>query len=171
MAASDATVENCVFLGWDVSGNANVSYRSCIFARNSNSAISINEDSTFEECVFAGNGTSFSYTFGANATDAGGNQTAAYFSGNGPNAVLPNILPANVVASFSNYSPTYDYHEGPNWSTAGLGGTAVGVYGGAVPWKDGSIPFNPHWIELIQSGSTNNGTLQGVTIRASAQTH
>lgn len=171
IASSNATVENCTFLGYQISTNTNVTYRNCIFGRNSNAAIVVNEASTFVECVFAGNGTSFSYSFGAAPTDGGGNQSAAYFAGASPNAVFPNILPANVVASFNNYVATNNYHVGTAWATAGLGGTEVGVYGGSSAWKDGSIPFNPHWRELTQTGSTSSGVIPGVTIKGSAQTH
>jgi len=171
IASSNATVENCIFLNWNISGNANVTYLNCIFARNINGAITVNEASTFRECVFAGNGTGFGYTFGANAIDGGGNQLAPYFAGQAPGAVLPNITAAQVATSFTTYSPTYNYNVGPTWVTAGENGTQVGVYGGATIWKDGSLPFNPHWRTLSTNSSTSSGTLGGVLIQGSAQTH
>lgn len=171
IASSNASVENSIFLNWNISGNANVTYLNCIFARNINGAITVNEASTFRECVFAGNGTGFGYTFGANATDGGGNQLAPYFAGQAPGAVLPNITSALVAMSFTTYSPTNNYNVGPTWVTAGENGTQVGVYGGATIWKDGSLPFNPHWRTLSTNSATSSGTLGGVLIQGSAQTH
>jgi len=169
-ASSNATVENSIFLNWGISGNTNVTYRNCIFAMNSNSPVTVNEVSTFRKCVFAGNGTGFGYSFG-NAIDGGGNQLAPYFAGQAPGAVLPNIPAAEVTASFTTYSPTYNYNVGPTWVTAGENGTQVGVYGGATIWKDGSLPFNPHWRTLSTNSATSSGTLGGVLIQGSAQTH
>jgi len=171
VASSNSTVENSIFLNWSIGGNVNVNYLNCIFAHNFNAAITVNEASTFRECVFAGNGTGFGYTFGPNATDGLGNQLAPYFAGQAPGAVLPNIPAAEVTASFTTYSPNYNYNVGPTWVTAGQNGTQVGVYGGETVWKDGSLPFNPHWRTLSTNGATSSGTLGGVLIQGSAQTH
>ncbi len=64
-----------------------------------------------------------------------------------------------------------DYHlkascPGKN---AGKDGTDIGIYGGAFPWKEGSIPFNPHFETIQISPKTDaNGNLN-VNIKVTAQ--
>ena len=77
----------------------------------------------------------------------------------------------NMDSPASEFSYNNDYHlqstcPGKN---AGTDGTDVGIYGGLYPWKDGSIPYNPHF-QTFQVGSTTNpaGSLD-VNIKVSAQ--
>lgn len=62
-----------------------------------------------------------------------------------------------------------NYHLLPNAANnyLGLDGTEVGIYGGLYPWKDGILPFNPHWVDLDLDNGNNN--IIGVTIRATGQ--
>jgi hypothetical protein len=47
----------------------------------------------------------------------------------------------------------------------------VGIYGGAFPWKEGSIPNTPHVTNKNIGHTTNsNGTLP-VNIKVAAQDH
>jgi len=76
-----------------------------------------------------------------------------------------------INQSGSNFSFSNDYHlkstcPGKN---AGRDGTDIGIYGGAYPWKDGSIPFNPHFRSILVNSSTEpNGNLN-VNIQVEAQ--
>jgi hypothetical protein len=87
---------------------------------------------------------------------------------------------ANVVTSdpifVTNPLPqvfTYfnDYHLAPNSPAigAGLNGTDCGIYGGANPWKEGSVPINPHIQTKAISASTDAQGDLPVNIKVGAQ--
>ena len=159
---SNTEVWNCILLGIPGS-NAGVHYENCIFATANNLATTVAEESTYVNNLFVGNGGGFSIAFGAGATDGGNLPAETILSG--PSGAFVN------ATSTAAYVFTDDYHVSPAYEGAGSDGTDIGIYGGQVPWKDGGLPFNPHWTELNGPGSTNNGTLQNVIIRGSAQTH
>lgn len=69
------------------------------------------------------------------------------------------------------YDLSHDYHlqsscPGKN---AGRDGTDLGIYGGAFPWKEGSIPFNPHFQEFNISSVTDSTGNLNVNIQVEAQ--
>ena len=76
-----------------------------------------------------------------------------------------------VTQSSNTFNYTQDYHlqatcPGKN---AGKDGTDIGIYGGAFPWKEGSIPFNPHFETIqINSKTDANGDLN-VNVKVAAQ--
>lgn len=53
----------------------------------------------------------------------------------------------------------------------GTDGTDVGLYGGVFPWKDGSLPSNPHIQKCTISGKTDNSGKLQVNITVKAQDH
>lgn len=64
---------------------------------------------------------------------------------------------------------SHDYNLLSAGKNAGTDGTDIGIYGGPSPWKDGSVPFNPHIQAKTISGYTNaDGTLN-VQIKVKAQ--
>jgi hypothetical protein len=75
------------------------------------------------------------------------------------------------VKEDSDFEYGNDYHlqsdcKGKN---AGKDGTDMGIYGGAFPWKEGSIPSNPHFQRIQISPTTGvNGNLN-VNIKVAAQ--
>lgn len=83
-----------------------------------------------------------------------------------------------LITVFINYSSvtnainfTADLHLPDNspYKNVGSDGKDLGIYGGRFPWKDGSIPFNPHIVSKNISGSTDeNGNLP-VEIEVEAQ--
>jgi hypothetical protein len=86
---------------------------------------------------------------------------------------LFNVVPTSVFATYTTplTSPQNDLHLLTNSpaSSFGIGGTDCGIYGGANPWKEGSLPPNPH-IQAKAIGNVTNA--QGelpVTIRVAAQ--
>jgi len=95
-----------------------------------------------------------------------------YGNNSGSNNIIGQI-PASIFVNQSggSYSYTQDYHlqstcPGKN---AGRDGTDIGIYGGAYPWKDGSIPSNPHFQSILVNPTTEpNGNLN-VNIQVEAQ--
>ena len=70
----------------------------------------------------------------------------------------------NIYVNQSGYIHSYmqDYNLKPTspGKNAGTDGTDVGIYGGSFPFKEGSLPVNPHIRFKNVAGSTNsNGTL------------
>ncbi|KAF0130023.1 MAG: hypothetical protein FD155_1809 [Bacteroidetes bacterium] len=64
-----------------------------------------------------------------------------------------------------------DFHLRANspYINAGRDGTDIGIYGGAFPWKDGSIPLNPHF-QTVQIAPTTDSTGNlNVNIKVAAQ--
>jgi hypothetical protein len=96
---------------------------------------------------------------------------------NGTNVGLNNIFSQGQNSFFINYqfgnpfSYTNDFHLKSNCpgKNAGTDGTDIGIYGGLYPWKEGSIPTNPH-IQAIKVGPTTDadGNLK-VIIKVKAQ--
>ncbi|MBK8482803.1 MAG: hypothetical protein IPL31_00210 [Saprospiraceae bacterium] len=70
-----------------------------------------------------------------------------------------------------NFNYSYDYHlqtSSPGKS-AGTDGTDIGIYGGTFPWKDGSLPQNPHiQFKQIAGATDQNGNLK-INIKVKAQ--
>ena len=82
----------------------------------------------------------------------------------------------NIFISSSAYPPissiyTSDFHlnSDSNLLTAANNGGQVGIYGGRFPWKDGSIPFNPHIVSKNISGNTDENANLPVEIEVEAQ--
>lgn len=81
---------------------------------------------------------------------------------------------------FANYSPETFYGDGiydadfhlptnSPYKNAGTDGTDIGIYGGPFPWKEGSVPFNPHIQHKIISGGTDQNGNLNVNIKVAAQ--
>ncbi|NVN97081.1 hypothetical protein HXX01_02500 [Candidatus Nomurabacteria bacterium] len=102
------------------------------------------------------------------------NSTLAYAQGC---IILNNILNIDMYNVFINYSLNnpfnyaYNYHlqstcPGRN---AGTDGTDMGIYGGMFPWKDGSLPPNPHIQTKIIGQTTDDAGNLNVNIKVAAQ--
>jgi len=74
-----------------------------------------------------------------------------------------------VNQSGDTFDYSHNYHLQPG-AQANLGddGTEIGIYGGYYPWKEGSIPSNPHISSKNISSDTNaNGTIHiDINVRA-----
>lgn len=96
--------------------------------------------------------------------------------GAGANYLLDNQFNISFATLLVNQSGTTynygnDYHLQNASSFLGEDGTQVGVYGGAFPWKEGSIPFNPHiQFKNIANTTDANGNLN-INIQVGAQDH
>ena len=66
-----------------------------------------------------------------------------------------------------------DYHLQSNCpgKNSGTDGTDIGIYGGSFPWKEGSIPFNPHFQSVSIPGTTDQNGNLNVNIKVAAQDH
>ena len=87
-----------------------------------------------------------------------------------------NIYNQTSSTTFVNQSETtfdykQDYHlksDSPG-KNAGKDGTDIGIYGGAFPWKEGSVPSNPHFKSVKISPKTDNSGNLNVRINVAAQ--
>jgi hypothetical protein len=77
----------------------------------------------------------------------------------------------NHTGNSFNYSNDYHLKSDSPGKFAGKDGTDIGIYGGSFPWKEGSIPFNPHYQEVQIAPQTDNQGNLNVKIKVSAQDH
>lgn len=87
---------------------------------------------------------------------------------------ITNQIPLSSI--FVNYSTsngiyTNNFHlvPGSPFANAGRDGTDIGIYGGTFPWKEGSVPFNPHFQTFIVGPTTNSTGNLPVNIKVAAQ--
>jgi hypothetical protein len=96
---------------------------------------------------------------------------------NGQNQGSGNFLDnVELPSIFVNYNPAddiynADFHLPSNspYKNAGRDGSDLGIYGGAFPWKPGSVPFNPHLQSVNIPGATDQNGNLNVNIKVSAQ--
>ncbi len=147
------TAKNCVFLGngpQQFSGNGSALYQNCVFqvAMGNTS----NLDAVYQNCIF----------LDANlpAQSTGGNNIFNQTAGSIFVDETDNALDLSDDLHLANGNPGIN---------AGTDGTDIGLYGSAAPWKEGSVPPNPHCTQVSVAGSTDaNGDLP-VTITVAAQ--
>lgn len=162
-ALATGNVKNSILLSPDLSSpikNNGLAYVNCIFA-NSSSGLAINNPSYFQDCLFAqpGEGT---LNWGPNAINSGGCEAS----------ILTHTNVFINVPHWSTFAYNHDYHLTPTTSPAlNMGGVDSGVYGGPVgaAWKEGGIPFNPHWISLSSSLGATTGGVINVNFSGAAQ--
>ena len=97
--------------------------------------------------------------FGVNGVGSYGNQ--------GSN----NLYSGLPIDSIFVNTTSLDLHlrSGSPYHNAGTDGTDIGIYGGAFPWKEGSVPSNPHFQTVKIAPKTDaNGSLN-VNIKVKAQ--
>jgi hypothetical protein len=75
-----------------------------------------------------------------------GTTASVNFTNNMPQGNYTSVGSANVFVTWSSSSYLYtdNYHLKAPESYPGMDGTQVGIYGGLRPWKEGSLPLNPH---------------------------
>lgn len=149
-----ATLENNIFL---FAGVALQNTTTCYFKNN---IFKITGNISSGGSIFRNN-----LNGGLNGIDNYGNQGSGNFS------TTISIDSIFINSNSSIWSYTYDYHLRANssYKNAGTDGTDLGIYGGVFPWKEGSIPFNPHFqIKTIAPKTNNNGALP-VFIKVKAQ--
>ena len=106
--------------------------------------------------------------------------TASFGNGNQGSGNFDTMVTLQSV--FDNYDPETmsgdniykaDFHLKANspYKNAGTDGTDIGIYGGAYPWKEGSIPSNPHFQTINIAPKTDNSGNLNVKIKVAAQDH
>lgn len=162
-AGSNTVVRNCILIDWNSASNELVHYTNNIFLTNSNSVLNVAENAVYTHNLFVGgDGSSFNVTFNNGIVE---DNTSHIQPLSGSGGAFPGT-PA--PSDYALYQPNRNYMVN---STLPLGndGSPVGIYGGDAPWKNGSLPFNPHWTLLGTPANTVDGVLPNVHIKASAQ--
>lgn len=159
---ASAQVTQCILLDMTTATNENagVTFTNNIFTRYAG-LYSFNSASTYACNLFCmTTGTTLSWT---GATDQGGNIGWQLTSNN----VFVD------VPTYSDYDEDYDYHLAIGSPGASLTCTLneAGIYGGpfGASWKEGGIPFNPHWVSFPASLGTSNGGVINVNFSGAAQ--
>jgi len=67
------------------------------------------------------------------------------------------------------YKDNFHLMANSPYKNAGRDGTDIGIYGGTFPWKEGSIPFNPHFQSLNVAPKTDGAGNLKVQITVAAQ--
>lgn len=112
-------------------------------------------------CIFHNN-----VNGGVNGVDNYSNQGSGNFLNGGS---LDQIFVNYDLGLNWNYSYNLHLVSGSPYHNAGTDGTDIGIYGGIFPWKEGSVPFNPHInLKLISPTTDNQGNLP-IQIRVRAQ--
>ncbi|MBP9176413.1 MAG: hypothetical protein KBF67_02835, partial [Flavobacteriales bacterium] len=161
-AGQNTLFEYNILYGWGNVDLSGIQFEHNVFLSNSGANITVDGPSSYLNNVWVGNNSGFAVTFTGNVTSDSGNVIRYPLSGGGPLAAFP----STTVTSYTAFDFNSNYHLNPNLPS---NVQSAGPYGGGDPWKDGSVPFNPHWKELTTPSGTENGTLQGVIIKASAQ--
>lgn len=142
------------------SPNQGVLYKNNVILFNTNGALNVNEHSSFTNNAWVLN-VGGSLTFGTNIISQ--NQNPYWTSLSSIFAYWYN------PTDYATFSFVDDLHIiNPVADTLGIGHTQVGIYGAQYKWKDGMVPFNPHWISLNVASNTVNGLL-GLSLGASGQ--
>lgn len=75
----------------------------------------------------------------------------------------------NQTGNTFDYSHDYHLQQSSPGKNAGRDGTDIGIYGGAYPWKGGSIPINPHFQTINIAPKTDASGNLNVIIKVAAQ--
>jgi hypothetical protein len=154
------TLKNNIFLGvYFLSYNGLINYslfENNIFLNGSND--------------FTGNVYSNSFKNNLFLTNFNLNRNSNFGIGNLGNQPQSSVF---INQSGNTFDYTHDYHINPDSpaKNAGTDGTDIGIYGGLFPWKEGSVPFNPHIQSLILDSKTDKDGNLNVKIKVQAQEH
>ena len=79
----------------------------------------------------------------------------------------------NVFVNYTGgaFNPSFDYHLLPSsvGINAGSDGYDIGIYGTAVPYKEGAVPFNPQVVfEQVSNQTDENGNIS-IEVEVEAQ--
>lgn len=73
------------------------------------------------------------------------------------------------IAQAISFTADFQLPDASSYKNAGADGKDIGIYGGRFPWKDGSVPFNPHIKSKSVDGSTIASGNLPVNIEVEAQ--
>jgi hypothetical protein len=164
--AHDLLVRNNVFLnygpytGWPDYVQANlIACQNTVFSNNIFMAAGYSVlSSSVTNCSFLNNVYCNTPNYYTNNTEVGN------YPAQDPNTIFVNN------AGGTTYSLLSDYHLQNPALYIGDDGTQCGLYGGFHPFKDGSVPFHPHWIQATVDQFTNQATGEiNVNFKVSSQ--
>jgi hypothetical protein len=173
--AQNVLVKNSIAAYPIIDADDEIRFDNNIFTTTGNYVIGNVSNATFENNIFLKNGTICS--FGGSNCFFKNNLFLHTSTANcdGPQS-MNNIFGVPLADIFVNvpvagYNPSYDYHLKPTCPgvDAGSDGTDMGIYGGSHPFKEGTVPYNPH-VQIKQIDNQTNG--QGelpVNVRVAAQ--
>jgi hypothetical protein len=162
----NSAIKNTIISGDFTSYQSGVSFENCIFLTTGSYSMTGAQLNTFKNCTFTGisDWVSGHNHFFRNCVFA-------------TSSLPPLTDPSNASGNFLNQSadstfvipPTnaYDYTNDYKINLSspalngGVGGTQIGIYGGASPWLKGNIPPNPH----IRTKNVDAATGAGGTLR------
>ncbi|MBX2979834.1 MAG: hypothetical protein KF905_11105 [Flavobacteriales bacterium] len=149
------TFENSVLLRGTITNSDNATVRNCIFTRPNSGPIHQSNNASISNCLFV-------------SSDPSTNSSNLVLTNNTFSVTASQLF---VNETNNEYDYVDDLHLVP--SSPGVGGandgTDIGIYGSSSPYKDGAMPFNPHYRQADIAPSTNaNGELP-VNIRVAAQ--
>jgi hypothetical protein len=152
---------------WASGGNIDALFENNIITLYSNNSnVNMNSQSRFYNNLWvrsSGQTISFGPNVFVNQDNILSNNIEQVFTSPAPTNPLSTFL-YTADYSLNENSPFYD-----QYSTHATDGGEVGIYGGMFPWKDGILPFAPHWLELTVPGNATQNGLTGITIKGSAQ--
>lgn len=157
-------VANNIIFNYDPSQySIGVQYNNNIFTRNNTTSFNVTENGNFYNNLWL-------FTSGGTLTFSGTTNQA----NNQVNAVTGIFTTSGASLTAFSFANNYHLNTGhANYTTYNnMGGAGpVGLFGSATNyWKDGILPFNPHWVAFPNGnlGYTNNGLIN-VNIKAAAQ--
>ncbi|MCW3108781.1 MAG: hypothetical protein JWQ09_3287 [Segetibacter sp.] len=100
--------------------------------------------------------------------------TSSY--GSSTNNNVSNEPIANIFLNYTSglgWKSSQNFHLKAGSKAIGLGtdGTDAGVYGTVFPFKEGGMPFNPHYQSVVIPASTNPNGMLNINITIKAQDH
>ncbi len=168
--SSQILISECVIYG-SVSGSSSQGFllTKCIISGGVNgfSANSFADNNVFLNTSFSYSGCFFrNNIFLCSGSSLSGSNITTVFQNNSFTSAVSSLYNwhNNIVASSSDlFKNSQDYHVLPTSTAhnAGTDGTDLGIYGTSSPWKEGSLPGNPH-VQKVQSKtvSTIDGKLE-----------
>jgi hypothetical protein len=147
-------LSNNILFGSSISQLRNCLFQNNVFAYNGN--VEMFQSNSFYNNLFTTN-----QVFPANSST----------SGNIFNEPLSNIFTSYVVGSAWSVTQNFHLKTGCNGISAGTDGTDIGLYGSSAPFKDGGIPFNPHYHSAVISNASSPSGLLNINITVKAQNH
>ena len=167
--SSSVSFSNCIINGY-IGSIKNYLIKNCIILGHTNSSppylISGVDNSTFENNIFTYNNSatvtvnSSGNIFNNNLFVSGSNQNGGTYSNSMINVSIDELF-VNYSSGIFNYENDFHLKPACVGVNAGTDGTDVGIYGTDEPFKEGSLPFNPHiYFKDIAPVTNPDGSLQ-----------
>ncbi|KAF0130026.1 MAG: hypothetical protein FD155_1812 [Bacteroidetes bacterium] len=163
-------ISNNIFVGYVYIGRNNT-IRNNIFMEETNSINTVY--STIENNIFLSPANNPNFYFNIVSNNLFVQNIDPSFGENIFHNNFMNIPHSSIFVNQMGYDFNYshNYHLQPSCvgKGAGIDGTDIGIYGGAFPWKDGSVPFNPHFLFLQNTHTTDSIGNLHINIKVAAQ--